>query len=341
MSPFCENFVGFLSENNVKVHHTLASLADKLSLIMLLGKEDDLSTALETWARVNTSVSRIVQASVAEKAAADFDAETWLRDALFLGMNRKLCSIRPEEATQPVCLQMAEDITKCAALVNTGISAELEFGDLSADLQQLAVIFSVSGGQALWSASELRATASMLRTSRKMLRLQPFLTPALGKQLLAAVSEAIQKRAGDDIAVSKVQRAVDVLKDEEMLDVAINTVAGSMEVINADRAFDESAIHCMQESIGLVSEALKLFSSQVHMKSTASMFATWATRASMLVDTFSASARTRLFATVRGVVSELAECSGDGMTRWKPRPFLDLGRALQARPFQRPSSTLP
>ena len=152
--------------------------------------------------------------------------------------------------------------------------------DLREDLGMLALLFSLTMETAEVTATKIRETMAAVTNGLKFRRLQDFWAGANGQEVLVVARGLLQKRAGDEVAIGKLGKAVEILKDKAMLSKEVIIADdGSLVnvIINGARALDLSSVQAIAESLGCAMDCVHSFSSQAHIEDYLPQITEWAT----------------------------------------------------------------
>ena len=152
--------------------------------------------------------------------------------------------------------------------------------ELLKDLGMLALLFSLTMETAEVTATKIRETMAAVTNGLKFRRLQDFWAGANGQEVLVVARGLLQKRAGDEVAIGKLGKAVEILKDKAMLSKEVIIADdGSLVnvIINGARALDLSSVQAIAESLGCAMDCIQSFSSQAHIEDYLPQITEWAT----------------------------------------------------------------
>ena len=172
---------------------------------------------------------------------------------------------------------VARDLAEAVEVISgfTGFDCKI----LRRDLEKLALLFSLTMETADVTATKIRETMAAV-TSLKFRRLKDFWAGANGQEVLVVARGLLQKRAGDEVAIGKLGKAVEILKDKAMLSKEVIIADdGSLVnvIINGARALDLSSVQAIAESLGCAMDCVHSFSSQAHIEDYLPQITEWAT----------------------------------------------------------------
>ena len=146
-------------------------------------------------------------------------------------------------------------------LRESGLAAEALVGFIL-DLDALCVVVqsAIEGLTAV--ASVAKKAMARLKEQHLAVYLEKLLETDFFKAVMAVVTNLVQVSAKDEVARSKLQRAVEILADTRLPRMVAPSMEGDMaetRIVNVGMVMDSSCIECLIESLCLVVEATKLW----------------------------------------------------------------------------------
>ena len=164
---------------------------------------------------------------------------------------------------------------------------EPELANLVSDIKDLDLLLRIQPDGCSVSGSAIKDAMARSTNKNRLPRLEPFWKSTFGLQLMATSSIALEKRAGDDLGIKKMGKAIACLRDPTMLVVELGapepcTLASHIVVSNMDRVMDLSAVATLTESMCLMVGSLQSFTSNVHIQSQQPVIEEWADQLGLL-----------------------------------------------------------
>ena len=131
---------------------------------------------------------------------------------------------------------------------------------LDLDAFRVVVQSAIEGSTAV--ASVAKKAMARLKEQHLAVYLEKLLETDFFKAVMAVVTNLVQVSAKDEVARSKLQRAVEILADTRLPRMVAPSMEGDMaetRIVNVGMVMDSSCIECLIESLCLVVEATKLW----------------------------------------------------------------------------------
>ena len=268
----CKCFLQFIKDAKIEAHFSLSLIGYKLQFYN--GAANLGGLLASTTSFVEDGFACLLGANT-PGGADNVDPEVWFREVFSQAVVIYLCSFSLDEMHDDADKIVEEFSTAMAVVKECSTKFKGILDPVLADMDKLKVILEVGLGAKSTSASCLREALRVCQTSQQLPNIKQYLQNN-GSSLLLAATDSLQQRAADDIAATKLVKAVKTLDEDGLISIIPEgQPPHKFTVTNAESAFDLTSVQSCIESTTVFSEGLNFFSSPGQAEAHAALIVNW------------------------------------------------------------------